>query len=1129
MKRISVGLCIVGAAIGLSPVAVLEGYPAASGAPGPAVPAAAPLTTGGLPTETFLELLNETGSAGHPASTQGPGQDVAALINAFISGTGAIDFSSVLETGLIDDTDLALGRALLDAIAGAPTPTPTWSSGIDSILKPWVASNFSLEVPSLPADYVSALELPKINVRAPTDTAPPAVTPAAPTGTTPPAVTPAAPTGTTPAAGTPTPTGTTSIPTEGSLGPTGKFSVDISGLPTDRVSNVSWTKTGQLTVTVSMFDYNEWQKFFDDFVINGRYTEGVSGTLSFLSNDLKTETGWIDFFGLTPVSIAPKLATGGDQIAEFVVTFESDTMRVRTPDKPGAPSGTDNTTPPAVTPTAPADTTPTAVTPTAPTGTTPKAVTPAAPTGTTPPAVTPAPTGTTSIPTAGTVGPTSSFKVEVSGLRTDRVSNVSWTKSGQLTVTVSMEDFKEWGEWFDDYITQDRDTYGDLYGRLTFLTSDLKTDTGWIEFFDLVPMSIKTKRFEANSDEVAEFVIIFQSNSMRVGTPDTPSAPSGTDNTTPPAVTPAAPTNTSTSTMPVMDDLPLTVSDAVLQGIEIYTGSPGSGDTIPLGLQVQNRGIGIGVFDITAEINWWTGDSLVSAQSPPPPGADEAMSFVHNAALLLDTCALQPAATVCDSFFEGDELPAVGTYFIAVSGFLASDQSDYDLTIALEPTALLCTDAPATPWCDVALELFNSYQNWGAACMETPDSTACTAVTTPATALARTLGGTFENLPDGATVVANDGIEIRQLPDQAGGLAQFALTRANGDVDLLITGRDDSSLLVGTEATIDTMGNTIYTLPGGETITAPGAGVEIVDITENPGAFASTPSELAHVIEGVLSGENTTGDGEPTVAAIIVSNGLSTGPNAFEMRILNSGKPAVVRGLGVVLEAVADDGDGAESTQARLDGVSGPSPGYFKPIVRWASWSSAQPFEPRAFTGGLVNRTPAAVAGLGVQWAEQIRSLLDRLPEDHFTTVSASGYCLEKNVQPPADGEIYLLADAGKQRRFGASRSILGAGPRARRQLNSDSDPDDYYHSILQWAIWVHEEGFNEQAFTDAFVQHTRDNVASTNMLWTEDVERLVRQLSPNRFHDIQTVLKEAGVPPTGDPGQSLSLTLSSW
>ena len=98
--------------------------------------------------------------------------------------------------------------------------------------------------------------------------------------------------------------------------------------------------------------------------------------------------------------------------------------------------------------------------------------------------------------------------------------------------------------------------------------------------------------------------------------------------------------------------------------------------------------------------------------------------------------------------------------------------------------------------------------------------------------------------------------------------------------------------VLGAEVTVDGMGNIIYALPGGETVTAPGPGVEIVDITENPAAFASTPSELVHVIEAVINGEDTTNDGEPTVAAIIVSNGLSQGPDAFSMRILNSGKPA---------------------------------------------------------------------------------------------------------------------------------------------------------------------------------------------------------------------------------------------
>ena len=107
-----------------------------------------------------------------------------------------------------------------------------------------------------------------------------------------------------------------------------------------------------------------------------------------------------------------------------------------------------------------------------------------------------------------------------------------------------------------------------------------------------------------------------------------------------------------------------------------------------------------------------------------------------------------------------------------------------------------------------------------------------------------------------------------------------------------------------------------------------------------------------------------------------------------------------------------------------------------------------------------------------------------------------------------------MLASAGKQGRFAPVRAILRAGEdlAAAGQLHPDSDPEPYYHSIRQWAIWTHERSYDEAAFIEAFVAHTRNNVEAAGFEWTAEVEAQVRGWAPNRFQDLTNLLTAAGL-----------------
>jgi hypothetical protein len=79
-------------------------------------------------------------------------------------------------------------------------------------------------------------------------------------------------------------------------------------------------------------------------------------------------------------------------------------------------------------------------------------------------------------------------------------------------------------------------------------------------------------------------------------------------------------------------------------------------------------------------------------------------------------------------------------------------------------------------------------------------------------------------------------------------------------------------------------------------------------------------------------------------------------------------------------------------------------------------------------------------------------------------------------------------------------------------RLAPDSDPEDYFHAIRQWAVWTVEERFDPKRFEDAFVQVTQRNYQAAGEAWTDDVEKALRSLAPNRWNDVQAVLREAGL-----------------
>jgi hypothetical protein len=150
--------------------------------------------------------------------------------------------------------------------------------------------------------------------------------------------------------------------------------------------------------------------------------------------------------------------------------------------------------------------------------------------------------------------------------------------------------------------------------------------------------------------------------------------------------------------------------------------------------------------------------------------------------------------------------------------------------------------------------------------------------------------------------------------------------------------------------------------------------------------------------------------------------------------------------------------------------------------------------------------------GLVLQPLKQIAQTAVQKLADKLPTQGLNAYCLDFAKLPPAAGTLYRVADQTLQRRYAPLRNILQAGRElaAQGQLHPDSDPTAYLDAAKQWAVWSRIEKWNAPDFERHFVERTRLNILATRQPWTKELETRVRQLVPNRWHDIQLLLEAA-------------------
>jgi hypothetical protein len=124
--------------------------------------------------------------------------------------------------------------------------------------------------------------------------------------------------------------------------------------------------------------------------------------------------------------------------------------------------------------------------------------------------------------------------------------------------------------------------------------------------------------------------------------------------------------------------------------------------------------------------------------------------------------------------------------------------------------------------------------------------------------------------------------------------------------------------------------------------------------------------------------------------------------------------------------------------------------------------------------------------------------------------LTANFYCLELLKLAPPDAVVYRIADAAKQARFAPAARALDAARRLYESggMSVEGDPDTYFHSIRQWAVWSLEQSFDREEFLDSFTEHTRKNFARMGQPWSEAVAAEVRRHGERRWEDVREVLE---------------------
>jgi hypothetical protein len=521
------------------------------------------------------------------------------------------------------------------------------------------------------------------------------------------------------------------------------------------------------------------------------------------------------------------------------------------------------------------------------------------------------------------------------------------------------------------------------------------------------------------------------------------------------------------------------------------------------------------------------------ATTPEAPGCTDLASMARGLADILQTCTRQPEAGVCPEVIGSDVRPPANLLDLTqLQNNVPTDrlwlwEPGSRNWVGITPAvAENCDTQREAPGCSGVREVLGSVGGLQSVCRDQPGSPACGAPAAQAGQGPELTTGT-PTTTSGPTPMVFHYIDVNATV-QGGGTFTLADTQAattivgpqqprTGPPEPASLFRFQNMDLSGTPAPVTnlvpftryvdmsfTRGGT-FTIP---TLTTPA--VPSIDVVESADTFQVSPGGLNQAIQIMVivtinqvlqQGGKNDDDAAPYDFLPVVSWGAS------------GRRPFLARAV-------------AGEYRARTREVLPPPPGLQQksPVQLFLTslgTSTGEAFELQAFSAGgapvQLRAEGLVVQPLNAQVTRRTQQELQKQARSAGGRAATrlDAYCLEFLRQPPAKGMMFQVAGNSLQQKFAPVRRILEASRlvRAAGGLTPDSEPEGYFHSIRQWAIWTREQGFNQRTYGDAFAGHTRKNFEQAGGKWTDAVEKVVRNVVPNRWNDISKILQRAGAP----------------
>jgi hypothetical protein len=211
----------------------------------------------------------------------------------------------------------------------------------------------------------------------------------------------------------------------------------------------------------------------------------------------------------------------------------------------------------------------------------------------------------------------------------------------------------------------------------------------------------------------------------------------------------------------------------------------------------------------------------------------------------------------------------------------------------------------------------------------------------------------------------------------------------------------------------------------------------------------------------------------------------------------------------------------ARALAARAPGLGAPPPAATSPPPVQMLFTSLGVPTGEAFEVDVLNRGDRPVTlgpmqlvlqPLKAEAGRRLRDAFRRAAGARRATVKMTGYCLDLHKLPPAAGMVFRVAPAAVQERSRPAQQVLLAALALQKagKLKPDGDPEGYFHSIRQWAMWARRERLTRESFTRAFVDQVKKDMAAARQPWTPEAEAYVRGAAPHRWSEIEAILKLA-------------------